>query len=55
MDVEYVKEEEMPCPGKQQIFKNYSLVAKTVAENVNDTAEDKECQLKEKCIHFTVY
>jgi hypothetical protein len=45
----------MLCPEKQQIFKNYSLVAKTVTENVNDAAEDKECQLKEKCIDFTVY
>ena len=32
MDVEYVKEEEMLCPEKQQIFKNYSLAANIVAE-----------------------
>ena len=32
MDVEYVKEVEMLCPEKQQIFKNYSLAANIVAE-----------------------
>jgi len=37
MDVEYLKEVEMLCPEKQ-IFKNYSLAANIVAENVNNTA-----------------
>jgi len=53
-DVEYAKEAEMLCPEKQQIFKNNSLAEKTVAKNMNDRAEDEECQLKEKCIHLTL-
>ena len=55
MDVEHVKEAEILCHKKQQFFKNYSLPAKMVSENVKDTAGDKECQLKEKCTHFMVY
>lgn len=43
MDVEHVKEAEILCYKKQQFFKNYSLTAKMVAENVKDMAEDKEC------------
>jgi hypothetical protein len=35
------------CPEKEQLFKNISLSANTVAERVNDMAGDMKCQLKE--------
>jgi hypothetical protein len=59
-DGEYIKEcimkaAEILCPKKQQLFKNISLSANTVAERVNDLAGDTQCQLKEKCKHFVAY
>jgi hypothetical protein len=45
MDGGYVQEylmraAEILCPEKQQLFKNISFSANTVAEHVNDLAED---------------
>jgi hypothetical protein len=59
-DGEYMKEcvmkaAEILCPKKQQLFKNISLSAKTVAKCVNDLAGDIQCQLKEKCKNFVAY
>jgi phosphopantetheinyl transferase (holo-ACP synthase) len=60
MDGEYAKEcimkaAEILCPEKQQLFKNISLTANTVAECVNDLAGDIQYQLKEKSKHFVAY
>jgi hypothetical protein len=40
---------------KQQLFKNISLSANTVAERVNDLAGDIQCELKEKCKNCMAY
>jgi phosphopantetheinyl transferase (holo-ACP synthase) len=60
MDGEYAKEcimkaAEILCPEKQQLFKNISLSANTVAERVNDLAGDIQCQLKENSKYFVAY
>jgi hypothetical protein len=59
-DAKYVKEyvmkaAEILCPEKQQLFKNISFSANTVAERVNDLAGDMQCQLKETCKNFVAY
>jgi hypothetical protein len=50
-----MKAAEILCPEKQQLFKNISLSANTVAERVNDLAGDIQCQLKEKSKYFVAY
>jgi hypothetical protein len=50
-----MKAGEILCPEKQQLFKNISLCANTVAEHVNEMEGDTECQLKEKCKNFVAY
>jgi hypothetical protein len=50
-----MKAAEILCPEKQQLFKNISLSANTVAELVNDLAGDIQCQLKGKSKNVVAY